>query len=234
MSQCKHLFCIDCFNNSIKFKTKCPMCREPFNFNFLPKINLPLQNAIQFKFPSEFLERKKLLQAQSLWNLNNISIKFNYGNKYKEIKAKNSYKSTLHAGCFSIHAWKLFVELDAAGELTGEIVKTVDFNQGVFSLVEPNVKIGKYPFEIERRSDGYFEIGITVNFYSWTKLKPVKLSHTLYLDENGEQKSFHVEIEKKILEKREMLWPELDPELAHFRKNKRWQCLPKIRRNIVC
>ena len=64
---CKHYLCLSCHNESMKIKTKCPMCREIFSNDFNPIINKTMQTYISKKYQEDFLARKQDLISKNLW-----------------------------------------------------------------------------------------------------------------------------------------------------------------------
>ena len=193
---CGHVFCMNCYKEFMRHKASCPMCRKTFEILFTPRIDADLKNLIQDKYPEQFEQRLSELQDLGLLCGNKIMIHFAFGNLHELIKQP---QLTTGGKQTNTHAWTMFVALNQAKALTGEIIKSVTYDLHE-TFYPKEVLVSSYPFICRRIGWGYFDVEIKIGFQPWTKIKTKKLTHRLSFDDNGKSCGFIEEIDLKDFE----------------------------------
>jgi hypothetical protein len=170
---CGHVFCMNCYKEFMKHKASCPMCRKTFEILFTPRIDADLKNLIQDKYPEQFEKRLSELKDLGLLCGNKIMIHFAFGNLHELIKSPGT---TTVEKLSNQHAWTMFVALNHAKALTGEIIKSVTYDLHE-TFYPKEVSVSSYPFICRRIGWGYFDVQIKIEFQPWTKIKTKKLTH---------------------------------------------------------
>ena len=68
------------------------------------------------------------------------------------------------------------------------------------SFSPSKIIIKKYPFSVERKGWGIFNIPIKI-YWKYNFIEPTKLDHFLSFDGEGEQKLFTITVDKELIKK---------------------------------
>ena len=191
---CGHKFCYICVSQTLERNNfACPMCRAPFNEEYIPDVDKELQAKIAQSKPEEYKLASQQLIDSGLWRGNLQSFKFFFGNKHRNLTVEEAGEDA-----HNTHEWVGFVEC-ADPELTKTFISKVEFKLHP-TFHPPKVTVTKVPLQIRRWGWGIFEIKIIIHWKKWMKREPTKYTHMLSFDGDGKRNAFLVDVNKEDFE----------------------------------
>ena len=195
VTPCQHRFCYICISQTLERNNfACPMCRAPFEEQYIPDIDQQFQEKVAAGRPDEFEKASQALKENGLWRGNLQSIKFFFGNKHRLLSDEETGEENSNT-----HEWTGFVEC-ADPSLSKKFIASVEYK--LHPTFKPSkVKVTKTPLEIKRWGWGVFEIKIIINWKKWMNREPVKYTHMLSFDGDGKRNAFLVDVPKEDYQK---------------------------------
>lgn len=192
ITPCQHVYCLNCIENCVYVKTKCPLCRQSLK-DYTPELNQALQNFTKNMFKVDFEQRKEELIQDNLWTTDKFIINFDFGNKWRFLKdaivRPISYDLVNH--------WTLFLKTPKNPELVNKVVSSVKVTL-CKTFKDRYRALEKGSWALIGRAYAEFEADIKIKFQKWTGVPEKEFKYQLIFDDEGNMIKFNIAIDKDI------------------------------------
>ena len=197
VTPCNHIICYRCILTLIRVKNACPICRQPFVDQYVPKINENMYGYIQKEFIEAFFYQKNQQILNKSWSGINIikettvPIKITVGNLWQKINKNLGPKN--HSKNTNNNLFTLFCSINDSKQESEKYIEKVEYKLNE-SCSQKNHEFYEFPYKLKHNAKTYFDVGAIIHFKDWTRLTSEKIHWTLKFTKNGEKITFTVNI----------------------------------------